>query len=441
MPAPPVQPIVIWFGRVGDMILLSALLGILHRRYGRPCYLIGAGSWPGEIYAAHDDVARVTCLRRYTVFLFDRAWWAALAALRRGRGQPVYVCEYDPRKLARIQRLLNFSGTDPSCCLFITREGLAEPLQRVGRKATSTAASPARRVDAQTHWDDTSSGLDNPPPPASLDGPSHRVDAQRDSDTALPHTSKISPTHWVDRLVRFARLTPPAFNAADYPAVDTLCAPHLQVSAAQRDECAAWIETQGWSGRPLVLVQPGNRRTMRGRKLQVSPADDKWWPIERWAQLLRQVHARMPEAVIVLCGAPRESLLLTWIAEATRLAALAAVELPLSRLLALCERAHSMISVDTGPAHAAAALSLPLVVMFGAHSQQEWLPRSPSGSAVVGVGGPPQSRRLDEISVDTVFAAWCSLPARGARGAAAGAPGAGADGDPLKPTAASATAP
>jgi len=53
MPAPPVQPIVIWFGRVGDLILLSALLEVLHRRFGSPCHVIGAGSWPAQIYAAH----------------------------------------------------------------------------------------------------------------------------------------------------------------------------------------------------------------------------------------------------------------------------------------------------------------------------------------------------------------------------------------------------
>ena len=82
------------------------------------------------------------------------------------------------------------------------------------------------------------------------------------------------------------------------------------------------------------------------------------------------------------------------------------------RLLALCARSHSMISVDTGPAHAAAALGLPLVVLFGAHSQQQWLPRSPCGSPVLGVGGPPQSTRLDQISVETVFAAWCALDAQ-----------------------------
>jgi ADP-heptose:LPS heptosyltransferase len=161
-----------------------------------------------------------------------------------------------------------------------------------------------------------------------------------------------------------------------------------------------------------VLVQPGNRRTMRGRGLRLSAADDKAWPLPRWAQLLQRLHRHLPQARIILCGAARERLLLKWIADETQLAAVTPAELPLPRLLALCERAHSMVSVDTGPAHAAAALSLPLVVLFGAHSQREWLPRSPSGSQVSGVGGPPYSERLEQISVDTVFAAWCALSGR-----------------------------
>jgi ADP-heptose:LPS heptosyltransferase len=378
MPAPPVQPIVIWFGRVGDLILLSALLEILHRRFGSPCHVIGAGSWPGEIYAAHSDVARVSCLHRYTAWVFDPAWWRTLRALRAGRAGPVYVCETDPRKLARIRRLLRFSGIEPARCVFLAYE-------------------------------------------------------------SLPHTANIAPTHWVDRLVSLGRLTPAAFNAQDYPwpAPAPRCAPLLAVSAAARAECAAWLERQGWRDRTLVLVQPGNRRTMRGRRLRVSAADDKAWPLERWAGLLRRIHARLPQAVIVLCGAPRESLLLEWIAAAAQLPAVAAAELPLPRLLALCARAHSMISVDTGPAHAAAALGLPLVVLFGAHSQQEWLPRSPSGSPVLGVGGPPQSTRLDQISVETVFAAWCALTAAAD---ARAAPERAAD-NALRTTAGRATAP
>jgi ADP-heptose:LPS heptosyltransferase len=395
MLAPPVQPIVIWFGRVGDLILLSALLEVLHRRFGRACHVIGAGSWPAQIYASHSDVARVSCLHRYTAWVFDPAWWRTLRALRARRADPVYVCETDPRKLARIRRLLSFSGTEPARCVFLA--------------------------------------------PESSPGAAHRVDAQTGLDTTLPHTSEIAPTHWVDRLVALGRLTPAAFNAADYPwpAPPPRCAPLLTVSAAARAECAAWLERQGWGERTLILVQPGNRRTMRGRRLRVSAADDKAWSLERWAALLHRIHARLPQAVIVLCGAPRESLLLEWIAAAAQLPAVAAAELPLPRLLALCARAHSMISVDTGPAHAAAALGLPLVVMFGAHPQQQWLPRSPSGSQVSGVGGPPQSNRLDQISVEAVFAAWCAL---GTAADAPGAPAPAAD-SALRTTAARATAP
>jgi heptosyltransferase-2/heptosyltransferase-3 len=387
MPAPPVQPIVIWFGRVGDLILMSALLEILHRRFGSPCHLIGAGSWPAQLYAAHGDVARVSCLHRYTAWVFDPAWWRTRRALRARGADPVYVCETDPRKLARIRRLLSFSGTEPARCVFIARE-----------------SSP-------------------------------------DAAHALPHTSEIAPTHWVDRLVSFGRLTPAAFNAADYPwpaAPPPRCAPRLEVSATARAECAAWLERQGWRDRTLILVQPGNRRTMRGRRLRVSAADDKAWPLERWAALLHRIHARLPQAVIVLCGAPRESLLLEWIAAAAQLPAVAAAELPLPRLLALCARSHSMISVDTGPAHAAAALGLPLVVLFGAHSQEQWLPRSPTGSQVSGVGGPPQSNRLDQISVEAVFAAWCALVTAPQ---APGAPAPPAADSALRSTAARATAP
>jgi heptosyltransferase-2/heptosyltransferase-3 len=343
---PPRQPIVIWFGRVGDLILLSTLLDILHRRYGRPCRLVGAGVWTKEIFRTHRDVEHVDCLRRYTPFVFDLAWWRALWSLRRDRSAPVYVCEYDPRKLKRIRRLLALSGTSPSRCLFIT--------------AGDSCKAP----------------------------------------------------HWVDRLVNFGHLTPQALRARDYPWPTTsppLCAPRLEVSSDERAACAAWIAAQRWSGRPIILVQPGNRRTMRGNKLRVSSQDDKAWPIERWAELLRRVHAHMPDAVIVLCGAPRETLLLGWIHAATQLPAVFTAEIPLGRLLAVCEAAHSMISVDTGPAHAAAALSLPLLVLFGGHSQAEWLPRSSSGSPVIGIGGPPTSTRLDQISADAVFEAWLGL--------------------------------
>ncbi len=343
--APTRQPIVIWFGRVGDMILLSTLLDMLHRRYGQPCQLVGAGEFTKDLYRGHRDVAQVNCIRRYTPFLLDPAWWRALLALSRNRDGPVYVCETDPRKLARIRRLLSLSGTDPERCLFITEE------------------------------------------------------------------ASCRAEHWVDRLVSFGRLTPPALRDREWqPSTQPLCAPRLDVSAEARAECDTWVKAQGWSGRPLVLIQPGNRRTMRGTKLRVSTQDDKAWPIDRWAELLKRVHERMPDAAIVLCGAPRETLLLGWIHAAVNLPTVVyTAEIPLGLLIALCARAHSMISVDTGPAHAAAAVGLPLVDLFGGESQARWLPRSSAGSPVIGVGGPPESTRLDQISADRAFEAWLKL--------------------------------
>ena len=354
MAAPALQPIVIWFGRVGDMILLSALLGVLHRRFGGRCYVIGAGSWPAELYATHADVARIECLRRYTVGPLDANWWRALRQLRARRGAPVYVCEFDVRKLARVRRLLAASGTDPARCLYLTQ------------------------------------------------------------------TASWQQQHWVDRLVSFGRLTPPALDAAAYPwpSGAPRCAPHLEVAPAAAAACDGWLAAQGLAGAPLVLLQPGNRRTMRGRRLRLAADDDRAWPVERWAQLAQRLHAQLPAARIVLCGAPREALLLHWIAQAARLPALLSAELPLPRLLALCARAHSMISVNTGPAHLAAAVSLPVVVLFGAQLQSEWLPRSPSGSAVIGLGGQPETSRIDALSVERVFAAWCALPPRAAAPAA-----------------------
>jgi ADP-heptose:LPS heptosyltransferase len=331
------------------MIMLSALLEILHRRYGAPCRIIGAGGWTAEIYGSHRDVVEVRCLGRHTAFFLDPEWWRAVRALRADRAAPVYVCEDFPSKLPRIRRLLRWSGTPASQCVFM--------------EDVLTAGAPA-------------------------------------------------PQHWVDRLVALGRRTPPALREADFPWPQPAppCAPRLTVAPEMRAQCEAWLGERGWLGRPLVLVQPGNQRTMKSRvRPRVSADDHKAWPLERWAALLQHVHQRMPEAIILLVGAPQEAGFLEWIRNATKLPVVNTAVLSLTRLFALCTLSHSMISVDTGPAHAAAALGLPLVVLFGAYPPKVWQPRSAVGSPVIGVGGPPVASRLEEIAEQTVFEAWCGL--------------------------------
>jgi ADP-heptose:LPS heptosyltransferase len=341
------QPVVIRFGRFGDMVMLTALLNSLHRRFGRPCLVLAAGPWSHPLLDGHPDVEQVWSLPRHSPLGLSMVTWRALLAVRACKPGPIYVCEYQPRQVRRIRRLLAWGGISARRCLYIT-EDLA------GARG-----------------------------------------------------------HWVERLLQFAALSPPAIPAASYPlpAPEAVMAPRLVVSPAELAELDAWLGRHGWAGRRLVLIQPGNFRTMSRRRERWAQgqADDKAWPQANWAALLQQVSAALPDALLVLCGAPQEGAMLEEVRRSAAREQVVVAELPVRRLLALCERAHSMISIDTGPAHAAAACGLPLLVMYGAESPGEWLPRSPSGSAVVALGGPPRSRRVDELSVAEVFAAWQSM--------------------------------
>ena len=229
------------------------------------------------------------------------------------------------------------------------------------------------------------------------------------------------PTPLIDRLVALGAQTPAALALADYPLVSeaALEGPRIYVLEQERAEARRWLEARGIGGRELILFQPGNHRSMgakraRWRRLNT---DDKWWPPERWAELLRRVHAARPAAALLLRGSREEVPLLEEISALAGVPGLVVAGTTLRELFALGALAASMISVDTGPAHAAAALSVPLVVLYGAEQPRQWLPRSPHGTPVIAVGGPPVSTRADAITVDAVFAAWRALGA----GAAAAA--------------------
>jgi heptosyltransferase-2/heptosyltransferase-3 len=351
----PLTPTVFLFARLGDMVMVTRMLNLLHRRYGRPCQVIGTGSWTPGTYDGHPDVVGVWAFHRHLPFLLDAAWPPVWRALRASAPGPIYVCEKHYRQLPRIHRMLSLSGVDSRRCVFLTERPIRRPLQ---------------------------------------------------------------PTdHLVDRMVALGARTPANVRAEDYPAppATALDGPRLYVLESERAERDAWLRAHGFQGRELILIQPGNHRTMgprrtRWRRLNT---DDKWWPIERWAELLQRIHRERPDAVLLLRGSREEVALLEEIRAATRLASVATVGTTLRQLYAFCAAARSMVSVDSGPGHAAAALSVPLAVLYGAESPLYWLPRSPSGSPVVGVGGPPASRRADQVSVDALFEAWCTVAGHG----------------------------
>jgi heptosyltransferase-2/heptosyltransferase-3 len=344
-PAPPLQPTVLCFARVGDMVMLTAMLHFLHRRYRRPCQVIGSDAWNSAVLEGNPDVAKFWSVGRHIPLPLRLEWPRLARALRESHPGPIYVCEHHHRQLPRMRRMLAFSGVDPARCVFIAEE---------------------------------------------------------------PSTVH----HSVDRFFHFAKKTPAAVRASDYPLpTASTWAPRLHVFDSERIELAEWLRSKGWAGRQLILVQPGNHRTMsrKRHRWERLKTDDKAWPMERWVALLHKVHERMPDALILLRGSDKETAMLARIRRAAALDSVVVVGTGLRRLFALCDAAHSMISVDTGPAHAAAALGLPLVVMYGAQEQRCWLPRSLSGSPVIGVGGAPHSLRVDQLPVDAVFDAWSRL--------------------------------
>ncbi len=160
--------------------------------------------------------------------------------------------------------------------------------------------------------------------------------------------------------------------AADYPVppLPAVVGPSLYVLPGERAG-REWLRGPGLERRDLIIIQPGNHRSMgprraRWRRLNT---DDKWWPPQRWAGSCSNAFMPRPRecADPVLRGSPEEVPMLEEIRSGAR-GPRRGRRHSLRELFALAEAAHSMISVDTGPAHAAAALSVPLVVLYGAES-------------------------------------------------------------------------
>ena len=199
----------------------------------------------------------------------------------------------------------------------------------------------------------------------------------------FPH---LANEHVVEHHARCAGLLSPAYARGA----------ELRVTSEEQSACDAWLGSLGMAGRELVLIQPGNKRTMKGK---AGVRDLKFWPEERWVETIRGVLSTRPAAHALVLGSDAETYITEPIATAVadpRCRSLAG-QLPLRRLFALFTRAHSLISVDTGPAHAAAALDCPVVVLFGKTDPRRNRPMSRSAPVIV-VTGPPGAPEPDSVS-------------------------------------------
>ncbi len=344
-----IHPVVIRFGRLGDTILLQPLLHKLRHRYGGACRLVSLGDCSRVLYEGSEDVAEVRHFTsQYGALWLNPRRLRTALALRGMRESPFYICEPDVRTRTKVRPMLALAGIAPEQCTFI-------------------------------------------------------------EDTPL-----LPDEHWADWLMRFADKTPAAFSDVAAAREGLSAAPRLVPTMTEQCEAQAWLAERGLQERPLVLLQPANKRTMRWNGVRQAQDDDKSWPVERWAALSRAILEAMPDAHVLLCGSSEEAVYLASIRTAAAHPQVIAPKggLPLGHLRALLHVAHSMVSVDTGPAHLAAAVGCPLVVLFGNRWPSMWTPRSATGSAVSVLGGLPHVPRVDQIGLPSVVQAWRQLPSR-----------------------------
>jgi ADP-heptose:LPS heptosyltransferase len=227
----------------------------------------------------------------------------------------------------------------------------------------------------------------------------------------------IPGEHATEQWRRLGQLLPAAVPEGSVAPFDAAKVPqgcHLEVFDTQRDDLKAWLEGKGLASQPLLLVQMGNKRTMR-RGFKRLATNHKYWPESCWAEVLQFLYERHPRHAILLLGTGPEYALNEHVKALAQVPNLhnVADDLPIPRLVALMERAEGLINVDSGPAHVAAAVGCPQVVLFGKASPALYRPWGSAGADVrVLTGEIDGLPNMLGITPEAVKAAWSSLSLR-----------------------------
>jgi len=154
-------------------------------------------------------------------------------------------------------------------------------------------------------------------------------------------------------------------------------------------------------GAPYAVLQPGAR--LPGMR----------WPVAQFAEIARWLRQKHGLASVVNLGARDDQIAAAVRSELQNCAAVMDAQLDMRELIALVAAARIVVGNDSGPAHLAAALQRPSVVIFGVTDPAQWRPwhsdhRSvqtgatfdhPRGDKAIMVTNP---RPISSITVDEV---------------------------------------
>jgi len=179
----------------------------------------------------------------------------------------------------------------------------------------------------------------------------------------------------------------------------------LAVSEDEICDAKHWLKQRQLAEKNVVVMQIGNKKTMRAGDPQRA-SNTKFWPVERWAEVACHI-AEQHNMPVILVGTPQESTLIDEVIHLAKNALVTAAyqDVGIRRLAAILHLAHSCISVDTGPAHMAAAVNCPVLVLFGETNPARDRPRS-TGSIVRCITGETSSQSLDTAAQKLDWASW-----------------------------------
>ncbi len=352
------RPLVMRMGALGDMVMLTPLLRGLYERTGQKIDLAACGEWNRQIFADCPWINKI-----YTVTSRNAPYWF-------NKSKQQLVRELRPTAPGRPWIIMEHLPT----------------LYRLMKRAKFS--------------------------------PTHKINPAEFPRAIGEHSCQ---QHL--RLIN-----------ADFSCLPALAQPitnlntELHISDQEISACKAWLNRKGIPpSANIILIQAGNKKTMRkGKRNRAS--NIKYWPENNWSKLILRLLAKDPNNYLLLCGAPSEKGLCDEIialcqqhAPSDRLMQVAN-DLPLRRLMALTTLAHSCISVDTGPAHIAAAFGCPLVVLFGKSDPRQFRPIGPGEVKIAAkmdwqtfTDSPEQWAKhntMEDITIDQVEGLWASLRAR-----------------------------
>jgi ADP-heptose:LPS heptosyltransferase len=163
---------------------------------------------------------------------------------------------------------------------------------------------------------------------------------------------------------------------------------------------------------PFFVVHPGTARR------------EKYWPTERWAEVIRYVCDRTQFACLFTGGSDRAEIehiraIRKELGEAFPVFNLAG-QIPFLVTAAMIRRSRVFIGVDTAAAHVASVFSRPELVLFGPTNPFHWHPRQPLGSVLRAgsdasycpVDPREPGRAMSDLSTQTVIDAMEALLSR-----------------------------